>query len=45
MRTRLRAAAYPGEDPAALPSPDRAADLVLRLASPDCAAHGQVMRP
>ena len=45
MRTRLRAAAYPGEDPAPLPSPDRAAALVLRLASPDCAAHGQVHRP
>ncbi len=45
MRTRLRAAAYPGEDPAALPPPDAAADLVLDLASPDCTAHGQVHRP
>ena len=45
MRTRLRAAAYPGEDPADLPPPDAAADLVLGLASPDCAAHGQVHRP
>jgi len=45
MRTRLRAAAYPGEDPADLPSPDRAADLILGLASPDCTAHGQVLRP
>ena len=45
MRTRLRAAAYPGEDPAALPSPDRAAELILSLASPDCTAHGQVLSP
>ena len=45
MRTRLRAAAFPGEDPAALPPPDGAADLILRLASPDCAAHGQVLSP
>ena len=45
MRTRLRAAAYPGEDPATLPTPAAAADLVLRLAAPDCAAHGQVLSP
>ena len=30
MRTRLRAAAFPGEDPADLPSPDSAADLILK---------------
>ena len=45
MRTRLRAAAFPGEDPANLPSPDRAADLILTLAAPDCPAHGQTLRP
>ena len=45
MRTRLRAAAYPGEDPAALPTPAAAADLILRLASPGCAAHGQALGP
>ncbi len=45
MRTRLRAAAYPGEDPAVLPTPDRAADLIVRLASPGCAAHGQMLEP
>ncbi|MYE00677.1 MAG: SDR family NAD(P)-dependent oxidoreductase [Alphaproteobacteria bacterium] len=44
MRTRLRAAAYPGEDPATLPPPDEAAARILRLVSPDCAAHGQVFR-
>ena len=45
MGTRLRAAAFPGEDPADLPSPDRSADLILSLASPDCTAHGQVVGP
>ncbi len=45
MRTRLRAAAYPGEDPATLPPPDGAAELILSLVSPDCTAHGQVLRP
>ena len=45
MRTRLRAAAYPGEDPAALPTPAAAADLILRLASPGCTAHGQALGP
>ncbi len=45
MRTRLRAAAYPGEDPADLPPPDRAADLILSLAAPECTAHGRVHRP
>ena len=45
MRSALRAAAFPGEDPAALPSPDRAADLILRLVSPDSTAHGQVIGP
>lgn len=45
MRTRLRAAAFPGEDPAGVPAPDRPAGLILRLASPGCAAHGQVLGP
>ena len=45
MRTRLRAAAYPGEDPAALPTPAAAADLILRLASAGCTAHGQALGP
>ncbi|MCY4232044.1 MAG: SDR family NAD(P)-dependent oxidoreductase [Alphaproteobacteria bacterium] len=45
MRTRLRAAAYPGENPEALPSPDRAADLILGLTLPNCATHGEIHRP
>ena len=43
MRTRLRAGAFPGEDAADLPTPDRAADLILNLALPDSTAHGQVI--
>ncbi len=45
MRTRLRAAAFPGEDPAGVPAPGAAAALILRLASPDSAAHGRILRP
>jgi len=45
MRTALRAEAFPGEDPAALPAPDKAAGLILRLAGPDCRTHGHILRP
>ncbi len=45
MRTRLRAAAFPGEDPAGVPLPDAAADLILSLVSSDCAPHGQILGP
>jgi len=34
MRTRMRAAAYPGEDPETLPLPDEIAPLILELADP-----------
>src|SRR5215831_8280846 len=34
VRTRLRARAFPGEDPAALPSPQSVADAFLALALP-----------
>jgi NAD(P)-dependent dehydrogenase (short-subunit alcohol dehydrogenase family) len=34
MRTRLRAEAMPGEDPASLPDPKEAAPLILAAASP-----------
>jgi len=34
MRTRMRAAAYPGEDPATVPLPDEIAPLILELADP-----------
>ncbi len=34
MRTRMRAAAYPGEDPETLPMPSEIAPLILELADP-----------
>ena len=34
MRTRMRAAAYPGEDPETLPLPSEIAPLILELADP-----------
>lgn len=41
MATRLRAQAFPGEDPAAVPSPERATGLFVELAS---AAYGETGR-
>ena len=35
MRTRMRAGAYPGEDPAALPAPEEIVPLIVELARPD----------
>ena len=34
MRTRMRAQAFPGEDPMTLPAPDEIVPLILELASP-----------
>ncbi|MDI7774644.1 SDR family NAD(P)-dependent oxidoreductase [Asticcacaulis sp. EMRT-3] len=34
MRTKMRAAAYPGEDPQSLPHPDEIVPLLLELAAP-----------
>ena len=34
MRTRMRAEAYPGEDPATLPAPEEIVPLILELADP-----------
>jgi NAD(P)-dependent dehydrogenase (short-subunit alcohol dehydrogenase family) len=42
-RTRLRAAIYPGEDPAAVPSPERVTDAVLELAVPECSKNGEIV--
>ncbi len=44
MRTRLRAQAYPGEDPARVPEPDGAARALVSLAEPGCVRHGEVVR-
>ncbi len=42
-RTRLRARLFPGEDPATLPPPDRAADAFLALALPECERNGELV--
>ena len=43
-RTRLRAQAFPGEDPAGQPPPESATDLFVELAAADCHRHGEVVR-
>ncbi len=43
MRTRLRAAAFPGEDPASVPLPDDAAVALAALCLPAETRHGQVV--
>ena len=45
MRTRLRAQAYPGEDPGKQPEPASAVEPVLALAEPGCRRHGERMGP
>jgi NAD(P)-dependent dehydrogenase (short-subunit alcohol dehydrogenase family) len=42
MRTRMRAQAMPGEDPARLPPPEDLAPHILRLLSPDHAGNGEL---
>ena len=42
-RTRMRAEAYPGEDPASLRTPESTTDPFVRLAAPSCASHGEVV--
>ena len=43
VRTRLRARAFPGEDPENLPPPESVADLFLELASPECTRNGETI--
>jgi NAD(P)-dependent dehydrogenase (short-subunit alcohol dehydrogenase family) len=45
MRTRLRAEAYPGEDPGKLPEPSAATDAFVALAEAACADHGRLIEP
>ena len=40
VRTRMRAQAFPGEDPLTLPDTDTITDLFVRLAASDCADTG-----
>ena len=44
MRTRLRAAAFPGEDAATVPTPDAAAAALVALCLPEETRHGEVVR-
>lgn len=44
VRTRLRAEAFPGEDPNTLPPPESVTDGLIELASPTCRRHGEVVR-
>lgn len=43
VRTRLRARAFPGEDPSPLPPPESVADTFLALAVPECERNGDVV--
>ena len=42
-RTRMRAEAFPGEDPATLPAPEELAPLILEMLSPDCRKNGDLV--
>ncbi|MDR3515799.1 MAG: SDR family NAD(P)-dependent oxidoreductase [Azospirillaceae bacterium] len=43
VATALRARAFPGEDPATLPTPDQVTDAFLALADPACQTHGEII--
>jgi NAD(P)-dependent dehydrogenase (short-subunit alcohol dehydrogenase family) len=43
VRTRLRARAFPGEDPAHLPSPESVTERFFTLALPECTRNGEVV--
>jgi NAD(P)-dependent dehydrogenase (short-subunit alcohol dehydrogenase family) len=43
LRTRLRAHAFPGEDPNSLPPAESVTDFFVELASPECARNGEVV--
>jgi NAD(P)-dependent dehydrogenase (short-subunit alcohol dehydrogenase family) len=44
VRTRMRAQAFPGEDPERLNPPEAVADAFVDLALPSCARHGEVVK-
>jgi len=44
LRTRLRAQAYPGEDPARISLPESATEAFVALAEPACTRHGELLR-
>ncbi len=41
LRTKMRAEAFPGEDPQTLRPPEEIVDLFIELASPDCTRNGE----
>ena len=43
VRTRLRAAIFPGEDPAALPAPESVTDVFVELAAAECTRNGDIV--
>jgi NAD(P)-dependent dehydrogenase (short-subunit alcohol dehydrogenase family) len=43
MRTRMRAKAFPGEDPNSLPEPAALWPMVAELVSPECKRHGEIV--
>ncbi|MCM0019668.1 MAG: SDR family NAD(P)-dependent oxidoreductase [Tagaea sp.] len=44
-RTRMRAAAFPGEDPQSVKTPESVTEVFVDLAAPDCARHGETLTP
>ena len=44
VRTDMRAAAKPGENPEILPRPENITDDFLTLAADDCTQHGEIIR-
>jgi NAD(P)-dependent dehydrogenase (short-subunit alcohol dehydrogenase family) len=43
VRTRLRARAFPGENPTHLPPPESVADDFFALAVPECTRNGEIV--
>jgi NAD(P)-dependent dehydrogenase (short-subunit alcohol dehydrogenase family) len=43
--TRMRAEAYPGEDPSTIQQPEELAEIFVQLASPDWTATGEIVTP
>ena len=44
IRTRMRAEAFPGEDPMSLPPPEALTDLFVTMAEPAFSENGEIMR-
>jgi len=43
LRTRMRAEAFPGEDPLSHPEPDSITDVFVDLAVPECLRTGEIV--